>query len=323
MKLRFLPLVFAAACAASPTPPPATADKAPSAEPKPKLRRPNVLAGRGGAVPGQAQLDAALAAARGGKLDEVVPLTEAALEANPRLEQAYLLLGSTCALQGNDACEASAYERGLEVLPTSVALQREQGFFLLRQGKIEEGVARLEAARAAAPPAPELLADLAVAYKMAGRMSQARDTAAEAVAADARCVACYLAQGDVALFEKDFAGAEAAFASAVRNDPQNIEARRSRARAAYMGGEVDRAADLFMDLAGRAPEDVRVQVQAGQVLMVAKRPKAARDCFQAATKLLPDEPQLLEMLAQAQTASGDRAAAMATREKIRSLSRKK
>lgn len=320
MMQRLIPaLVLATSCATSSAPPAAPSPSAESSPTAVKPRRPR-LGGRGGTVPGQPALDAAIAAAKSGDLDKVVQLTEAALEANPRLERAYLLQGSACALQGNDACEAAAYRRGLEILPSSISLQRERGFFLLRQGQIPEGVSQLEAARDAGAPEPQLLADLAMAYKMAGRLNDARATASAAVAADESCVACHLAQGEVALVEKDFTGAEAAFAAAVNRAPDNVEARRSQAKAAFLGGDVTRAAGLYADLAARAPDDVRVQVQAGQVLMKAGRAKDAAARFNAAAALIPNEPKLLEMLAEAQAASGDRAAAKATRARAATLS---
>lgn len=281
---------------------------------KPPLRRRSVLPGRGQARPGQAQLDAALAAAASGDLDGAVEGSEAAIQANPRLEQAYLLLGSSCALQGNDACEASAYQRGLEQLPESLPLQRELGVFLLRQGEVAEGLSRLESARASTPaPPPELIADLAVAYKMAGDLERARSTANTAVEASAKCTQCYMAQGEIAFAEKDFAAAEAAFARAVGLDPTSVEARRSQAKAAFLAGDVPRAAELYTDLAGRTPEDVRVQVQAGQVLMAAERAPEAVARFRAAVALYPKEPKLLELLARAQEAAGDTKGAKATR----------
>lgn len=305
-------LLFAAACASTPPPPEKTEPVA--APPKAPRVRPSRLPGRGQTRPGQAELDAALAAAGRGELESAVQQSEAAIAANPRLEQAYLLIGTSCALQGNDACEASAYGRGLEVLPASLPLQREMGFFLLRQGKVSEGVTRLESARASTPtPPPELIADLAVAYKIAGDLEKAHETADAAVEASATCVPCYLAQGEVAFAEKDFAAAEAAYASAAEQDPSNVEARRGQAKAAFLAGDVARSAELYASLAEQAPGDVRVRVQTGQVMMAAKRPRDAVVHLRAALELLPGEPKLLELLAAAQEAAGDKAGARATR----------
>lgn len=316
-------LVCIVGCAGSSSSEPAPAADGPPktatrARPKPRLP------GRGGprvAAPGTTELELAVAAAKAGELDVAIQKSRDAIAKNPRLERAHLLLGSSCSMVGNDACEAAAYEAGLEAIPTSVALQREMGFLLLRQGQVDEGVRRLEAARNAKTPVePELLADLAFAYKMAGRLEDARRTVDAATAAAPNCVACLLASGEVALAERDFGGAEAAFAAAVQKDPANADARRSEAKAVFLAGDTERAADLYLDLAKKAPEDLRLQVQAGQVLMKAKRNKEAVTRLQAAAELLPDEPKLLSLLADAQAAAGMTAAAKKTRAQMKALS---
>lgn len=310
------PLLVAAGCKSSPEPKEAAPEQSDVRTPR-RSRLPGPGGRRAAQGPGQVELAEAMAAAKAGKLDITVDRSRAATAANPRLEQAWLLLGSACSMMGNDPCEAAAYRGGLEAIPTSVALQREMGFYLLRQGNVAEGVKRLEKARASSQPVdPTLLADLAVAYKMAGRLPEARKTAEAAIAADGACVQCRLAMGEIAFAEKDFAAAEAAFAAAVQKAPDNVEARRSQAKAVYLGGDVARAARLYVDLAKRAPDDVRVQVQAGQVLMEAGQPDEAVARFAAASKLYPDEPKLLEMLAGAQEAAGDEAGAALTRKQM-------
>ena len=311
--------VLGLACSSGPKP--SETSERSAAAPAARVRRSSPI-GRPGAssAPGEAQLDRARAAAKAGQLDQVVTAARAAIAEDPRLEQAYLLLGSTCALQGNDPCEAAAYRDGLAAIPTSVPLQREMGFYLLRQGNVDEGIRRLESAREATrTPSPSLLADLAVAYKMKGDLQKARATAETAIEADGTCVECYLARGEVAFAERDFGAAERAFEAAVQKAPDNVEARRSRAKAVYLGGDVERAADLYLALAERAPDDVRVQVQAGQVALEAKRAEAAVRRFEAAATLLPNEAQLLELLAQAQDAASDPEAAQATRARAAAL----
>ena len=269
------------------------------------------------------ELERALAAARSGDLETTIRASRAALEQDPRLEKAYLLLGSACALREDEACEAETYERGIEALPRSTALRRELGFFLLRQGRSEEAVAHLEKAREAETAAnPELLADLAVAYTLAGRLPEAQKTAQEAVRLAPACVACHLATGEVALARRAYREAEQAFEAAAEHDPDNIEALRSRARAAFLSGDVDRAAALFSELSEKAPDHPRVQVQAAQVLMKAERPEQAVVCLRSAARLLPEEPRVLLLLAQAQEAAGDSAAAEVTRTRAASMNRK-
>ncbi len=269
---------------------------------------------------GQAPLDEALSAARAGNLELAIAKSREAIEAAPQLEQAYLLLGSSCAMLQDEGCEREAYASGLSAVPKSAALQREMGFLLLRDGDVADGVAALEAARSAkSPPPAEWLADLAIAYKMAERFEDAEATAALAVSADPKCLPCLLAQGTIRAAASDFPGAEAAFAAGIELAPDNLEARRSLAKAVLQGGDVNRAADLFLDIARRAPEDVRARLQAGQVLLKAGRPKDAVVELGAASDLLPEEPRVLELLADAQKKAGQPAAAKATRAKAAKL----
>lgn len=270
--------------------------------------------------PGEAELQAAKTAASEGKLSAAIALSRSAIEANPRLEQAYLLLGSSCSIEGNDVCEQAAYQDGLDALPASALLQREMAFFQLRKGQIQEGVRGLEKARSMSNPVKaDLLADLAIAYKMAGNIEGANKTIAESIKLDPNCLPCYMAQGEIAASQKDYAAAQEAYQSAIDKAPDSVEARRSLAKTVYLSGDVDRAATLYLRLAESADQDVRVQVQAGQVLMAAKRPGEAVARFEAAQKLVPPNPKLYEMLAKAYDAAGDKTKATAVRAEAKAL----
>src|SRR5687768_15609484 len=125
-----LSLTLLAACASqksSPSEPPPPRTQADSDEP-----------------PGQAELEAAMAAARKEDLDAAIERSKAAIDKNPQLENAYLLYGSSCGLKEDLACESDAYRQGLQALPNSASLKKAMALVHLQKNEMEQAIGMLE-----------------------------------------------------------------------------------------------------------------------------------------------------------------------------------
>ena len=308
-------LLCSAACASGGSKPPANA-----AKPAPKPRPPRRIGVGPGQRPGQAELESAIKAAKGGDLDLAIKRSNDAIEKNPNLEHAYLLLGSSCAMKQDLDCERAAYERGLEALPRSAALKRELGLWYLQQGDIPKAVTNYEAAHELSGGKDAgTMADLAYAYVYAGRLDEAETLAARAVKLDGKCFTCAMSLGQARLTKRDFAGAVEAYESARTLEPKSSDAQHSLAKAYFLAGKHDEAARLYEDLIRARPDDYRLRVQTAQVAMARKRYREAVEHLQVVAEANPKQKPLLELLLQAQTKAKDRKGAAATKKKLRRL----
>lgn len=307
-------LLLAAACASTPPP-------APAEPPSPSSARPPRRPGFGpGAKPGQAELEAAIAAAKANDLDQAIQRANAAIEKNPNLEHAYLLLGSSCGMKDDLQGERAAYERGLEALPRSAAIRRELGLLLLQVGEVEQAVKRYEEANdLTGGQDPEYMADLGYAYVFAGRLQEAVDLSSRALKLDERCFTCAMTLGQAKLTSRDFPGAVAAYGTARQLDPSSDDAQLGLAKAHFLAGQVGPAGDLYEAMVQAHPEDGRLRVQAAQVAMAAKRYKDAVKHLEVVAAANPDEKPLLELLLEAQTKAGDKKGAAATKARLKKL----
>jgi tetratricopeptide (TPR) repeat protein len=313
LALSALALALSAACAGSPPPP---AEPPPPATNRPP-RRPGVGPG---AKPGQAELEAAIAAAKANDLDTAIQRAHDAIAKNPSLEHAYLLLGSSCGMKEDLACERAAYERGLEAIPRSAPLRKELGLLLLQQGEVDAAVKRYEEANElSGGQTPEYMADLGYAYVYAGRLAEAVDLSTRALQLDARCFTCAMTLGQAKLTSRDFPGAVSAYRAARDIDPQSEDAQLGLAKAHFLAGQLEPAGDLYEAMVKASPDDGRLRVQAAQVAMAAKRYEDAVAHLQVVAAANPDEKPLLQLLLEAQTKAKDTQGAAATKARLKKL----
>jgi len=270
--------------------------------------------------PGQAELEAAIAAAKANDLELTMKRCNEAIEKNPSLEHAYLLLGSACAMKGDSDCERAAYDRGIEALPRSAPLKRELGLWFLGQDKAPEAVkAYEEANQLTGGEQPEYMADLAYAYIFAGKIEDAARLAQRALALDARCFSCAMSLGQANLSKRAFDSASAAYKKALDMDPKSADAQHGLAKAEFLAGRLDAAAKLYDALVADKPDDYRLRVQAAQVAMARKKYAEAAESLKIVADANPGQKALLELLLEAQTKAKDKKGAAATKQKLKAL----
>lgn len=276
--------------------------------------------GRPGQPPGQAELEAAIKAAKNNQLDDAIALCQKAIERNPQLEHAYLLHGSACAMKEDIDCEKGAYARGLKALPKSVALKKAMALVHLGKSDYPAAIELLKEANDLSDGKDaELLADLAYAHIFVDEVAAGEELAKQSVALDAKCFQCAMALGEVSLAGRKYDQAVTAYASAAQLVPEEAAPRQKRARATYLSGKkVDGLAQYATELE-RAPDDLAFRFEYIKVLMDAKKPKAAIPHLQKLLESSPDEPNLLQLLLKAQTQAKDRKGAKKTKQKLKKL----
>jgi len=301
-----------AACASGPRPAPKPAAEAPPPRPPRRIGL--------GTKPGQVELESAIAAAKAGKLDLAAKRANDAIEKNPNLEHAYLLLGSACAMKDDSACERAAYERGIEALPRSAPLKRELGLWFLQNGKYDEAIQRYEQANTlAGGKAPEYMADLAYAYVFAGKVAKAKSLATDALKLDAGCFTCAMSLGQANLSLREYPDAVEAYKTAAALDRASPDAKHGLAKSYFLAGQLADASGIYEALVSQQPEDHRLRVQAAQVQMAMKKYKAAAAHLQVVADANPGQKALLERLLEAQTKAKDKKGAASTKKRIRDL----
>lgn len=304
---------FALLLGACATPAPPAADEPPAA--RRPIRRPGQNSG-----PGQAELEAAIAAAKADDLGATILNAKAAAQKNARLEQAYLLWGSACSLQDDAACEAEAYRAGLAALPRSAPLLKAKGFLLVQQGNATEAVAAYEEANTVAEGKDaEILAELGFAYAQAGKLKEAETAGAAALKQDPQCFHCAMMLGEQRKARKSYADAIAAYRQAEGLKPGDADARRGLAGALFLAGQAEESATILESLVQADPQDGRLRVQAAQVAMKLGRHADAAAHLKVVAEFNPDEPELLKMLLEAQTKAGDKTGALATQQRLKAL----
>lgn len=262
-------------------------------------------------------LEEAIAAAKDGRLDETIEKCDRALSENPKLEHAYLLKGSACAMKGDAACERTTYAAGLEALPVSAALLREMGLSLLSEERYTEAIEHLErAGRAIERPAPEYDADLAYAYVFVNRLEEAEFLARRAFDASQACFPCAMSLGQVLLARKKFGEAVSAYQAASKLAPSDPDAARSLAKAHFLAGDYTASSEIYEALVKADPDDGRLRVQAAQCALKATRYQDAVRHLEVVLGANPDDPKLLELLLEAQTRAKDRRGAEKTRRRL-------
>ncbi|MEQ9495881.1 MAG: tetratricopeptide repeat protein [Deltaproteobacteria bacterium] len=299
------------ACASQPPP------EESAAKPPPKKRRPRPI-GFGSKSAGKPELEAAIAAAKRNDLETTITQCRAAIEKNPNLEQAYLLLGSACSLNDDADCERQAYADGMAALPTSVALHAEAGFLALQEGRNADAVANYERARGLTDGKnSDVLAHLAYAKGLGGDMKAALDLAKQA-SADDKCGRCAAIHGRLLLASKDVPGAITQLERAHRITPDDLDAASQLAKAYYLGGRVDDALSTYAKLV-EATKDPSLTSEYAIVLMKAKRYKEAATQLDTLTQAFPKEKSLWERLYEAQKKAGDKKGARQTKKKLEAM----
>ncbi len=154
------------------------------------------------------------------------------------------------ALRAGQAATAEAWLRGLEAQrPGEVNCLWLLGVALLEQGKIDDSIAMLERALAAAPDFPEPRVDLARAYRRSGRAADARAEVRRVLEKLPHHHRAWLAYGDALFDLGQYDDARIAFERARLTDPQRagIEA----ATAALVAEDRKGAEALFRDILQR------------------------------------------------------------------------
>jgi Flp pilus assembly protein TadD len=311
------------ACAGSTTA--ASSDEPPKSTDGTASRPPRRPGGPGGSdTAGTRELDQAIKAAQANDLDAAIAQSKAAIEKNPNLEKAYLLLASSCAMKQDDTCEKDAYNQGVAALPASAALLNGRGFVRLQAGDKDNGVRDLErAVELSNRRDAKFMADLAYGYLTEARLPDAEALAQRARALDPSCLEAALTHGAIMLTKKDGKGAVDALSAASKIAPDDPSVKRQLALALSMNGQHEDALAIFEQLLAKSDTpDALLHVEAAGELMKLERAKDAQKHMESAVKIDPNDPRYWSLLLKTQEKTGDKKGAAVTKKKLAALGAK-
>lgn len=287
--MRFLfAILLLTACASAPAKKESPDEPPPSSPPQESSGRP-----RGD---GKRELEQAKKLANNNDLDGAIKKLKESIAKNPNSEEAYLLLGSSCAMKEDLDCEKDAYARGTAALPRSALLLNEKGLLQLRTGDTENAVTSLENAMSLSPQKdPKLMADLAYAYIFVKKADAGEKLAQEARALDPKSFEAAMAHGEILLHKKESRKAIEAFSAA-----------------------------LALTSDAEVKNNLNTQLAFAHALiaaeyMSAKKPKDAVAEMEISVQLAPDDARFLGLLMQAQEKAGDKKGAAATKKRLEAL----
>lgn len=313
-----LATVFACASGGSASGPGPEATPAPSAAPSPAAK-PSASGGKA--------LEEAKKLARDGKLPEARAAAEKVAAESPNVEEAHLLAASIASMAGDAAGAKAAIERGLAALPQSAQLHHEYGMNALEANQMPLAVKELEESLKLFGPrrGADVLADLAYAYLFVDRLDDAEKLAGEARGIDPKLYAPAFTHGEALLRLKRFPEAAKAYQAAAALQPDDPLPRTRLAAALMKAKDFAGAVPVLESVQKTASAEEKPSLLAAlaQCYLETGRPKDAVATAKQASELNPSDPNLLSLLADAEEAAGDKAAAKKTRAKIPSGGKKK
>jgi tetratricopeptide (TPR) repeat protein len=226
------------------------------------------------------------------------------LQVRPHDTHALYWRGLACEQLGDVAGALAAYRDALGSDPENLDARLRLGDLLLtRAHDPEEALGHFEQASARRPADPAVLLGLATAHRQFGHAAEARDLLDRLLAAHPDDPRALSERGRLALEEDDAAGAERWLRRAVALAPDDREALHSFIRALRACGQGDEANEmeprlkkLTADLAryaevvesiSRAPQNVALRVEAGQICLRNGRKNEGRRWLVAALRIDP------------------------------------
>lgn len=220
-----------------------------------------------------------------------------ALQQDPKLLAAYVLLGKAQLAQGDAASAEEAFSRALRlgVDRSEIAVPMAQA--LLSLGKYQALLERLPAEAAPLAQRPALLAARGEAFKATGDVASARRAYDDARALDPNYVTAILALADLAAGAGERGEAERLVREAMSLAPQNAGPWQYQGRLALGAGDVQSALAAFDKSLSLDPDFVDARIARAALLIDLNRLDGAGRDVQYLARQSPQEPRAIYLRA--------------------------
>lgn len=293
------------------------------------------------------RLSLARAQLRSGQAVRALESIQSMIDSSTPSAEALALAGQAQLLRGDFKKADASFARALAIKPGDAGIRTAQAMAMMRQGQADQALRELQAT--AADNTEDTTADLAListrisrneleaALKAVDQLAvkipdealpdhlrggiallqrdpaAARQAFEQALAKDDRFAASTIRLAEMDLTEKKPEAARRRLEALLQRDPENVQALVALVRLSRRtGGSAEAAADWLKRAVRASPGDLQVQRVTIDHLLSTGNGPAALAAAQAALVAIPDEPDLLDRLGQAQLMTGDANQATAT-----------
>ncbi|MEM1271709.1 MAG: tetratricopeptide repeat-containing glycosyltransferase family protein [Bacteroidota bacterium] len=176
--------------------------------------------------------------------------------------------------------------------PTGLPVTSERGRHLLKQKDFEAAEQVFRALLQQDHPKTSWSANLALALKGQGRLTEAAGLLEAACTAAPHRAPLYYNLGNVYRDLDAFDAAEQAYQRTLELDPDHAKARMNLGLTAYDREQFDAAAQTFTELTARVPGNAEAHMNLGHALRAAGQFDAAAGAFEKAVSILPENVNL-------------------------------
>jgi predicted O-linked N-acetylglucosamine transferase (SPINDLY family) len=209
----------------------------------------------------------------------------------PRLVDAWYLLGLACQMQGNLADAMASYRQTLRLQPGHPDAHNNLGVALQSQGKLDEAMACFQQAVRFRPGAPEMHNNLGLVFLAQEKVEEAAASFRQAVRLKPDYAPACVNLGDALRKQNRFAEAVASYQQALRLHPAWAEALNKLGLALAAQGKLDEALAAFEQAVRLQPDYAEAHNNVGNVLSLQRKLNESVARYQQAVWIKPDYAQ--------------------------------
>lgn len=240
-----------------------------------------------------------------GDLNGAVVQLKNALQQNPRLLPAQVLLADAYLLLGMSAAAEAALDTAAQLGADRAVLAPKLAQALRGQFKFQELLRRVQPTGLPAPVAAEVLIERAAAHTGLGNFRQAAQSLEEAARLDPRATRVHVAQGTLRLKQGDLKGAAASAQRALELDRGDAHAWNLRGSIAHVRGDVADALKDYAQALNLDPDHLDARLARAGLLMDVQRHAEAEADLAVLRRLSPGDPRAAYLFALAAARRGD------------------
>src|SRR5438067_1513718 len=226
--------------------------------------------------------------------EKAIEFFDAALKHEPKNAEALKWKITSLRLLGRlDEAEAAA-EGALKLLPNNVSLLVERSYVENSRQEYKKAIEFFDAALMREPKNPEALKWKITSLRLLGRLDEAETATEDALKLLPNNVLLLLERGYVEYIRQKYEKAIEFYEAALKREPKNPEALRSRVDALRLLGRLDEAEAAAEDALKLLPDNVSLLVERSYVENSRQEYKKAIGFFDAALKREPKNPEALK-----------------------------
>jgi putative PEP-CTERM system TPR-repeat lipoprotein len=200
------------------------------------------------------------------------------------------LLGNAYMAEGKSELALQQFEKAATLDPANQTIKAQVAISQINSGRGPQGLAQLEQVFASESGAKVAGPTLVLTELRAGRIQQASEVASSLIKLDADNPLYQTLLGEVQVAQRDYAGAETAFRTALARNPEFAAATRDLASLYLVTARTEEAKKVYSDLLSKKPDDVTALLGLADIAITEKKWSEAIDYINRARTAAPNDP---------------------------------